>query len=118
MDTGQKSKGPRAAPFTYQEVSGTACAIPGTPEFYKTKRWQRKRAYILRLNGYRCQDCRKYGRLTEATEVHHIKHADEYPDLAFADDNLVALCHECHNKRHPEKAKALRDRGRFSRKND
>lgn len=99
-------------------MSGTACAIPGTPEFYKTKRWQRKRAYILRLNRYRCQDCRKYGRLTEATEVHHIKHADEYPDLAFADDNLVALCHECHNKRHPEKAKALRERSRFSREND
>lgn len=50
--------------------------------------------------------------------MHHIKHADEYPNLAFADDNLVALCHECHNKRHPEKAKALRERGRFSREND
>ena len=36
--------------------------------------------------------------------VHHIKHADEYPEFAFADENLVSLCNACHNKQHPEKS--------------
>lgn len=99
-------------------MSGTADTRPGTPGFYKSRKWLRKRAYILRLYGYRCRDCRKYGRITEATEVHHIKHADEYPELALVDSNLVPLCHACHNRRHPEKAKALRERGRLEYKNE
>ena len=99
-------------------MSGTADTRPGTPGFYKSRKWLHKRAYILRLYGYRCQDCRKYGRITEATEVHHIKHADEYPELALVDSNLVPLCHACHNRRHPEKAKAIRERGRLEYKNE
>lgn len=72
-------------------------------EIYKTKRWQRKRQYILKRDCYQCQECKKYGRNTEATTVHHKKHAEEYPELAFKDDNLVSLCNQCHNKMHPEK---------------
>ena len=42
----------------------------------------------------------------QAVEVHHIKHVDEYPELAYEDSNLVSLCQGCHNKAHPEKARA------------
>lgn len=56
-----------------------------------------------------CKRCKRYGRLVEATEVHHIKHVDEYPELAYEDQNLVSLCHACHNHMHPEKA----NRGRY-----
>ena len=38
--------------------------------------------------------------------VHHIKHVDEFPELAYEDNNLVSLCQACHNKAHPEKARA------------
>lgn len=70
---------------------------------YKSKRWLRKRESILRRDKYRCVYCRSYGRATEAVTVHHIKHVDMHPDLAFVDSNLVSLCQACHNKEHPEK---------------
>ncbi len=71
---------------------------------YNSRRWKKKRKEILRRDGYLCQLCKRYGKQTEAVTVHHIKHADEYPELAFSDDNLVSLCNACHNKQHPEKA--------------
>lgn len=74
-----------------------------TTAFYLSKKWKRKRASILRRDGYQCQDCRRYGRNRQAVTVHHIKHLDEYPEIALVDSNLVSLCADCHNKRHPEK---------------
>lgn len=70
---------------------------------YTSKRWRKKRERILRRDGYKCRECRKYGRAREAVTVHHIKHVDEYPELAYVDDNLISLCNPCHNKMHPEK---------------
>ena len=60
-----------------------------------------------------CQHCKRYGKAVQATTVHHIKHADEYPELAYEDKNLVSLCEGCHNKQHPEKATAARVRCAF-----
>lgn len=77
---------------------------------YTSVRWLRKRQKILRRDGYMCRQCRRYGRAREAKEVHHIKHVDEYPELAWKDENLISLCHACHNKMHPEKALAARGR--------
>lgn len=70
---------------------------------YKSKKWKRKRLCILRRDGYLCVECKKYGRRREAVTVHHILHADEYPELAYDDNNLESLCNACHNKMHPEK---------------
>ena len=72
---------------------------------YNDTKWRNKRKKILRRDGYMCQKCKRYGRRTEATTVHHIKHADEYPELAWDDDNLVSLCGSCHDKEHPEKGR-------------
>lgn len=72
---------------------------------YKSKQWIRKRESILRRDGYMCQKCRRYGKRVPATTVHHIRHADEYPELAYTDSNLISLCSSCHNKEHPEKAR-------------
>lgn len=76
---------------------------------YNSQKWRRKRAAILRRDGYMCRYCRRFGRTREATEVHHIQHADEYPELAYTDANLVSLCHACHNAQHPEKTRAAND---------
>lgn len=70
---------------------------------YKDMKWIRTRAKALMRDGYMCQMCKRYGRRTPATVVHHKKHADEYPELAYDLDNLESLCAKCHNKEHPEK---------------
>ena len=75
---------------------------------YNCARWKRKRAWIFKRDGYMCCRCRRYGKKTPATVVHHKKHVDEYPELAYEDDNLESLCNACHNKAHPEKAKHWR----------
>lgn len=79
-----------------------------TPEeVYKSARWKRLREKILRRDGYQCKLCKRFGRAKEATEVHHIEHIEDAPEKAFDPDNLVSLCHACHNKMHPEKADVL-----------
>jgi 5-methylcytosine-specific restriction enzyme A len=71
--------------------------------FYTSKRWRRKRRYILQRDGYLCQECRKYGKNTEAKIVHHIQEIEDRPELSMINDNLVSVCPSCHNKIHPEK---------------
>ena len=77
---------------------------------YNSKKWKRKRACILRRDDYQCRECRRYGKFRPAVEVHHIKFAEDYPELAFVDSNLISLCAKCHRKKHPEKAKAAHGR--------
>ena len=72
-------------------------------EFIDSKAWKKKRARILRRDKYQCQYCKRYGKRTEATDVHHIKHYSDFPELGLVDSNLISLCHACHNKQHPEK---------------
>ena len=58
-------------------------------------RWQRVRAMYLRAHPL-CVQCQREGRVTAATDVHHIqKRRDGGPDMA---ENLMALCHACHSK--------------------
>lgn len=82
-----------------------------TYSFYHSAKWLRKRSAILRRDRYQCVECRKYGRLREATRVHHIKHLEDCPELALTDSNLESLCAECHNKKHPEKGGNRNGRG-------
>ena len=72
---------------------------------YDSARWAAVRARVLRRDGYRCRDCARYGRITDAVEVHHIIHADDDPGRAYDMDNLISLCKACHRKRHPERAR-------------
>lgn len=75
-------------------------------EFYSSAAWKRRRAAILRRDGYMCRECRKYGRRVPARTVHHIQHLEDRPDLALDPANLVSLCEACHNHAHPEKGRA------------
>ena len=94
-----------------QEIYGNGFNIKAMKQFdYQSQKWKRKRLKILRRDNYLCQECKRYGKMIAAREVHHIKHSDEYPELAYDDNNLISLCHACHNKQHPEKAGAMRYR--------
>lgn len=47
-----------------------------------------------------CVRCKEQGRITVATEVHHIQPRNERPDLTFERSNLLPLCSSCHEKEH------------------
>lgn len=51
-----------------------------------------------------CEDCLKGNRYTPAEEVHHIIELTPEnindPNITLNPSNLVALCRECHRKRH------------------
>lgn len=65
---------------------------------YGSQRWKNKRKRILRLDGYRDVVAARYGRIIEATVVHHIYPADAYPEYAWADWNLISVSQGTHNK--------------------
>jgi 5-methylcytosine-specific restriction protein A len=62
-------------------------------------RWQKIRAAFLSAHPL-CELCKRAGRLTPATLVHHKrKVVDGGTD---ADENLMALCDTCHSRLHIE----------------
>ncbi|WP_163102262.1 HNH endonuclease [Peribacillus alkalitolerans] len=75
--------------------------------FYKTPKWKNKRANILKRDGYRCQECKRYGKTTEATTVHHINPLREKPELKLINWNLISLCGNCHDKMHDRNSDIL-----------
>lgn len=67
---------------------------------YKDKRWIRKREIVLKRDLYLCRQCKRYGKDTQATMVHHIIPVESKPELYLDSRNLISLCNECHNKMH------------------
>lgn len=67
-------------------------------QFYQSKQWRTVRKQILYSAGYTCQECNR----SRATEVHHKTAitpnniADD--NITLNPDNLMALCHSCHDK--------------------
>ena len=65
---------------------------------YYGRKWKKKRKHILRLDGYVDKIEKRYGRTVEATVVHHIYPADEYPEYAWCDWNLISISLATHNR--------------------
>ena len=84
-------------------------------EIYKSEKWKRKRAHILKRDQYQCKECRKYGKLTPAKIVHHIKEIEDYPELAWDDSNLESVCMACHNRLHKETGAKSLERQKYYR---
>ena len=86
--------------------AGDSMARDAHYDMARHKAW---RAKVIRRAGGLCEECKRYGRIGRdglpipATTAHHIKHRDEYPELAFDVNNGRALCAKCHNREHPEK---------------
>ena len=76
-------------------------------------KWKRLRASILTEHPL-CADCLASGLYTSATEVHHIEPIEKAIDkvtkaqLCFTRSNLVALCWQCHFKRHRQMGKGTK----------
>ena len=91
--------------------------------FYNSVRWKRKRIEILRRDAYQCVICKQrledanakgeelpptQRRIRKAYTVHHIKELKEFPELGLDNDNLISICHECHDKIHGRTADTLK----------
>ena len=85
------------------------CISTDVHSFYIWGEWLKVREDVLKLDKFECQDCKKKGKYTRATTVHHNQFLKKYPELAleifyeFAGNryrNLVSLCHDCHEARH------------------
>lgn len=65
---------------------------------YNTQKWKKKRAKILRLDGYKDVIAGWYGRTEAAQMVHHIYPAEEYPQYQWEDWNLISVSFSTHKK--------------------
>lgn len=83
--------------------------------FHKTQRWKNKRKQILRRDKYLCRECRRFGKSTEATMVHHCNPIEERPDLALVNWNLISLCNYHHEQMENRLTGALTELGKYWR---
>lgn len=94
-----------------------------TDPFYKSARWLKLRARILRRDAYMCQLSKRYGKLREADTVHHIFPREYFPEFQYEAWNLIALSSEMHNTLHDRETDQLTAAGiellkRTARKNN
>lgn len=73
--------------------------------FYWTKAWRRIRRAVLKMDRHECQECKRRGKYTRATLVHHINELKDRPALALTIEyegkrNLESLCNPCHERTH------------------
>ena len=66
-------------------------------ELRKHQNWSNR---VKNRDKYECQRCEEAR--SEVRFAHHIKRKDQYPDLAFDDDNGVTLCADCHAEAHKD----------------
>lgn len=71
--------------------------------FYQSKAWRRVRQLALHRDHYLCQECLKEKRITNATEVHHLKPLESHPELGLELANLESLCWDCHEATKPRR---------------
>ena len=70
---------------------------------YQNTAWRKMRDTYLHEHPL-CEDCLAKGKVTPATDVHHIKSAFKNGEVQWGlllnYENLAALCKECHGNRH------------------
>lgn len=107
--------------MTEQEIRFVSqCVKNDIHDFYNSPKWKKLREQVLKGDKYECQICKKKGKYTRATTVHHVNYVKRYPELALEQyylwqgkqrRNLISLCHDCHEEVHgyrkPENKKPL-----------
>lgn len=78
---------------------------------HKSIRWERKRIVILKRDDYKCRECIRYGKTSEASPVHHIYPVESHPEYAYDAWNLISLCNKCHNEMHDRVTNVLTAKG-------
>lgn len=72
-------------------------------KFYDDSYWKNYLTKkILERDNYECQECKKEGKLSikqqgKKLDIHHKKELEEYPELAYDENNLETVCVHHHN---------------------
>lgn len=66
--------------------------------WYKKAVHRNWRLLVMQRDNWLCQECLRQGRITPATEAHHIIPLEERPDLALDVSNGEGLCWSCHEQ--------------------
>lgn len=83
---------------------------------YKSPRWKKLRERVLRRDRYRCRENARYGRIVEANTVHHVWPAEQYPEYAWCEWNLISLSAKAHNAMHNRETDELTKLGELWKK--
>lgn len=83
-----------------QSAVGIPAAGGKAMRFYRSPKWEHKRAKILRRDGYLCQISKRYGKTVPADTVHHIFPRDEFPEYQLSGWNLISLSASVHDTMH------------------
>jgi 5-methylcytosine-specific restriction protein A len=59
------------------------CIRENIHRFYTWGKWKALREQVLKLDKYECQLCKKRGKYTKATTVHHANYVKKHPDKAL-----------------------------------
>ena len=78
---------------------------------YKSKRWKKMRASVLKRDGYQDRELARYGKNVPANTVHHIFPVETYPQYQWAPWNMVSVSSKTHNELHDRNTGALTDKG-------
>lgn len=90
------------------------CASPRRVKFYQSGEWMNIRRRVLDKHNNECEMCRRAGKYSRATMVHHVWFLDKHPELALAEHyysdgnkhmQLMPLCHKCHEEIHQHRHK-------------
>lgn len=65
----------------------------------------------MKRDGYRCRECKRFGRSSTAEMVHHVFPLEDYPDYKLSDDNLLSCCQNCHNTFHDRNNDEVTEQG-------
>lgn len=69
-------------------------------EFYNSSEWNRAKFKRLKQDLGLCVKCREKGIFVNADVVHHITELLVDWDKRLDNNNLISLCHSCHNNIH------------------
>lgn len=77
---------------------------PFAKRFYKSKEWQKIRAYVFERDKGLCQECLSKGLIQAGEEVHHTTFLTALniydTDVTLNPNRLKLLCYPCHKKQH------------------
>ena len=79
--------------------------------WYKNKRWKYIRGVVLRRDKYMDVYQKMYGKIREATLVHHVFPREEYPEYQYELWNLISLSIGSHNLMHDRNTNELTEIG-------